>query len=71
MNTKAMRLLWLAPVCLLVSIGGSLLAVWALSSLTGFTFYPSVVAVLSAAVCASAIGISQLRKKSDDRGNAA
>ena len=58
MNTKAMRLVWFAPVC----IGGSLLVVWALSSLMGFSFNPSVVVVLSTTACAVAIAASQRRK---------
>ena len=54
--------MWLAPVCLIASIGGSLLAVWALSSLAGFSFNPSVVVVLSTTVCAAAIAVSRRRK---------
>jgi hypothetical protein len=62
MNPKEMRLLWLAPVCLVASMGGSLLAVWALSHLVGFSFNPSIVVVLSATACAAAIAVSQRRK---------
>jgi hypothetical protein len=62
MNTKVMRFAWLVPVCLIACIGGSLLAVWALSSLMGFGFNPLVVGVLSAAVCGTAIAVSHRRK---------
>ena len=63
MNAKTMRLLWFVPVYMIVSIGGSLLAVWVLSCLMGFTFNPSVVVVLSATICAVAIAISPRHKK--------
>jgi len=62
MNTKAMRLMWVVPICLIASIGGSLLAVWVLSSLAGFSFNPSVVVVLSVTVFAAAIAVSRRRK---------
>lgn len=62
MNPRTMRLAWLVPACLIASIGGSLLAVWALSGLVGFGFDPSVVAVLSAAVCGAALAASHRRK---------
>jgi hypothetical protein len=62
MNTRAMRSLWLAPMCLVASMVGSLLTVWALSSLAGFSFNPSVVAVLSATVCAAAVAVSRRHK---------
>ena len=62
MNTGAMGFLWRAPLCLIAGIGGSLLAVWALSNLTGFSFNPSTVAVLSASICAVANAGSWRRK---------
>jgi hypothetical protein len=57
MNTRTMKLLWLTPLCLIASIGASLLAVWVVSKLAGFSFDPSIVVVLSGAGCAAVIAI--------------
>ncbi len=55
MNMRNIRMLWLAPLALVVSISASLGAVWAVSLLADFSFDPSVVAVLSAAVCSAGL----------------
>lgn len=57
MNARMTRWVWLLPASLIASVGGSLLVVWALSSLAGFEFSPSVVAVLSAAAWATAVAV--------------
>jgi hypothetical protein len=54
----------------MASIGGSLLAVWAVSNLMAFSFSPSVVAVLSATICSAAVAVSWQRKV-DEHGKAA
>jgi len=58
-----MRLLWLAPLALATSIGVSLLVVWGVSRLADFTFDPSVVAALSAAVCGTALVMDREGKR--------
>ena len=65
-----MKLLWYVPLCLIACIGSSLVAVWALSSVVGFSFNPSIVAVLSGTVCAAAIA-HNLRSRGDKNRNAA
>ena len=71
MKTKMKRLIWLAPVCVLTSIGISVLVVYGLNSMTGLKLNPSVAGALSGAICAAYIVMSQRCSRSGGAGDAA
>ena len=58
------QLLWQIPLTVLACVVGSLIIVWAIGSVMGFTVNPSLVAVLSAVTSAAAIA-SELRSKAE------
>ena len=51
------RWLWQIPLTVLACVAGSLVIVWAVSTVAGFTMNPSLVAVLSAVTSAVAIAV--------------
>ena len=55
--------LWQIPLTILACIVGSLAVVWLVSQVMGFRMNASVVAVLSAVLCAAAIAIELRRKR--------
>ena len=58
---------WQIPLTVLASVTGSLIIVWAISTLAGFTMNPSLVAALSAAMGAAAIAATLGRRASNKR----
>ena len=60
--------LWQNPLTMLACVAGSLVIVWAVSNVAGFTMNPSLVAVLSAVASAVAIAV-EVRGKGTSPGS--
>jgi hypothetical protein len=60
--------LWQIPLTVLACVAGSLVIVWAASTVAGFTMNPSLVAVLSAVASAFAIAV-EVRGKGTSPGS--
>ena len=60
--------LWQIPLTVLACVAGSLVIVWAVSTVAGFTMNPSLVAVLSAVTSAVAIAV-EVRGKGTSLGS--
>jgi hypothetical protein len=60
--------LWQIPLTVLACVAGSLVIVWAVSTVAGFTMNPSLVAVLSAVASAVAIAV-EVRGKGTSPGS--
>lgn len=62
------QLLWQIPLTVLACVAGSLVIVWAVSSVAGFTMNASLVAVLSVVASAAAIAV-EVRGKGTSAGS--
>ena len=65
---RGTRWLWQIPLTVLACVAGSLVIVWAVSTVAGFIMNPSLVAVLSAVASAVAIAV-EVRGKGTSPGS--
>ena len=62
------RWLWQIPLTVVACVAGSLVIVWAVSSVAGFAMNASLVAILSAVASAAAIAV-EVRSKGKSAGS--
>jgi uncharacterized integral membrane protein len=67
MSLTHRSLLWQVPLTMLACVVGSLVAVWALSQLAGFSMHPSRIAALSAVL--SGVAIARELRAQDSRSH--